>query len=89
MVSSLASFAQLQSDIKATEQEAFKGMLEGQLTSELSMTNYTTLLEQEKSAFYQGEAFSIIVLLLNFAYDGRFASSFSSCFLHGFVPFFD
>ena len=63
MVSSLASFAQLQSDIKTTEQEAFKGMLEGQLTSELSMTNYTTLLEQEKSAFYQGEAFSGSIVL--------------------------
>tara|TARA_B110000977_G_scaffold201058_1_gene293922 strand:- start:2530 stop:3801 length:1272 start_codon:yes stop_codon:yes gene_type:complete len=63
MVSSLASFAQLQSDIKVTEQEAFKGMLEGQLTSELSMTNYTTLLEQEKSAFYQGEAFSGSIVL--------------------------
>ena len=63
MVSSLASFTQLQSDIKITEQEAFKGMLEGQLTSELSMTNYTTLLEQEKSAFYQGEAFSGSIVL--------------------------
>ena len=64
MVSSLASFTQLQSDIKITEQEAFKGMLEGQLTSELSMTNYTTLLEQEKSAFYQGEAFSGSIVLV-------------------------
>ncbi|MFT6723107.1 MAG: gliding motility-associated protein GldM [Flavobacteriaceae bacterium] len=63
MVSSLASFAQMQSDIKTTEQEVLKGMLEGQLTSELSMTNYTTLLEQEKSAFYQGEAFSGSIVL--------------------------
>ncbi|CAI8226418.1 MAG: Uncharacterised protein [SAR116 cluster bacterium] len=57
LVSSLANLSQIQSDVKTTEQEVFKGMLEGQLTSELSMTNYTTLLEQEKSAFYQGEEF--------------------------------
>ncbi len=63
LVSSLASLTQIQSDIKITEQEVFKGMLEGQLTSEVSMSNYTTLLEQEKSAFYQGEAFSGSIVL--------------------------
>jgi len=38
-------------------------MLAGQLNSEVSMTNYTTLLEQEKSAFYSGEKFSGAVVL--------------------------
>jgi gliding motility-associated protein GldM len=38
-------------------------MLQGQLTTEVSMTNYTTLLEQEKSAFYTGEKFSGAIVL--------------------------
>ena len=40
-----------------------KTLLEGQLTSEISMSNYTTLLEQEKSAFYSGETFSGNIVL--------------------------
>lgn len=63
VVASLANITQLQADVKATEQDALKAMLEGQLTSEVSMTNYTTLLEQEKSAFYAGEKFSGSVVL--------------------------
>ncbi|MBT8235032.1 MAG: gliding motility protein GldM [Bacteroidia bacterium] len=63
LVASLTKLTQLQADVKATEQDALKSMLEGQLTSEISMTNYTTLLEQEKSAFYAGEPFSGAVVL--------------------------
>ncbi len=63
VVASLTKITQLQADVKATEQDALKAMLEGQLTSEVSMTNYTTLLEQEKSAFYAGEPFSGSVVL--------------------------
>ncbi len=63
LVASLANITQLQADVKATEQDALKTMLEGQLTSEVSMTNYTTLLEQEKSAFYAGEKFAGSVVL--------------------------
>ncbi|MEA1785503.1 gliding motility protein GldM [Arenibacter sp. GZD96] len=63
VVASLTKITQLQADIKATEQEALKAMLEGQLTSEIAMTNYTTLLEQEKSAYYQGEKFTGSIVL--------------------------
>ena len=63
VVASLTKITQIQADVKATEQDALKSMLEGQLTSEVSMTNYTTLLEQEKSAFYAGEKFSGAVVL--------------------------
>ena len=63
VVASLTKITQLQADVKATEQDALKAMLEGQLTSEVSMTNYTTLLEQEKSAFYAGEQFQGAVVL--------------------------
>jgi len=63
LVASLANLSKLQADIKATEEDALKAMLQGQLTSEVSMTNYTTLLEQEKSAFYTGEKFSGAIVL--------------------------
>jgi gliding motility-associated protein GldM len=63
LVASLTKITQLQADIKATEDEALSAMLQGQLSSEVSMTNYTTLLEQEKSAFYAGEKFSGSIVL--------------------------
>ncbi|MEM9000141.1 MAG: gliding motility protein GldM [Bacteroidota bacterium] len=63
LIASLTKITQLQSKIRATEQDALKTMLEGQLTSEISMTNYTTLLEQEKSAFYAGEKFEGSIVL--------------------------
>ncbi len=62
-VASLTKLTAMQADIKATEEDALKSMLSGQLTSEVSMTNYTTLLEQEKSAFYSGEKFSGAIVL--------------------------
>ena len=63
LVASLTKITSLQADVKAVEEAALKSMLQGQLTSEVSMTNYTTLLEQEKSAFYSGEKFSGAVVL--------------------------
>lgn len=62
-VASLTNLTSIQSDIKTTEQEVLQAMLQGQLSSEVSMTNYTTLLEQEKSAFYQGEKFAGSIVL--------------------------
>src|SRR5690554_782269 len=63
LIASLTKITALQADIKATEEDALKAMLQGQLSSEVSMTNYTTLLEQEKSAFYAGEKFSGNIVL--------------------------
>lgn len=63
LVASLTKLTALQADIKATEEDALKSMLQGQLSSEVAMTNYTTLLEQEKSAFYSGEKFSGAIVL--------------------------
>ncbi len=63
LVASMTKVTSLQADVKATEEAALKAMLQGQLSSEVSMTNYTTLLEQEKSAFYAGEKFSGAVVL--------------------------
>jgi gliding motility-associated protein GldM len=63
LVASLTKLTAIQADIKATEEDALKSMLAGQLNSEVSMTNYTTLLQQEKSAFYAGEKFSGSIVL--------------------------
>ncbi len=63
LIASYTKLTSLQADVKSTEEDALKAMLQGQLSSEVSMTNYTTLLEQEKSAFYSGEKFSGSIVL--------------------------
>ncbi|MGB5821707.1 MAG: gliding motility protein GldM [Saonia sp.] len=63
LVASLTKITQLQADIKATEQDALKGMLEGELTEAVSLTNFSTLLEQSKSAFYAGDKFDGSIVL--------------------------
>ena len=63
LIASLTNVTQIQADVMASAQDALKALLEGQLTSEISYTNYTTLLEQEKSAFYAGETFSGNIVL--------------------------
>lgn len=62
-VASLAKFSMMQSDIRSVEQESYGMMLEGNLKSQISMTNYTTLLEQGKGAYYQGEIFDGSIVL--------------------------
>lgn len=63
MVASLTNITQIQSDVMNSTQNILKAMLEGQLTEEVSYSNYTTLLELEKSAFYQGENFQGNIVL--------------------------
>ncbi|RNL82963.1 gliding motility protein GldM [Sinomicrobium pectinilyticum] len=63
LVASLTKITQIQSDIKNTESDIFGAMLGEELSSEVSMTNYTTLLEQPKSAYYQGETFDGSIVL--------------------------
>lgn len=63
LIASLTNVTQIQADVMASAQDALKALLEGQLTSEISYTNYTTLLEQEKSAYYAGETFSGNIVL--------------------------
>src|SRR5690606_2451361 len=43
--------------------DVLKAMLQGQMQSDLSFSNYTTLLEQPKSAYYQGETFDGAIVL--------------------------
>ena len=63
LVASLTKMTQLQSDIKTTESEVLSTMLQGTLSSEVSMTNYTTLMETSKSAYFNGEKFDGQIVL--------------------------
>jgi gliding motility-associated protein GldM len=63
LVASLTKMTQLQSDIKTTESESLSAMLAGALSKEISMTNYTTLMETSKSAYFNGETFDGEIVL--------------------------
>lgn len=63
LIASLTKMTQTQADVKSTETDILSAMLSGQLQSEVSMTNYTTLLETPKSAYYQGEKFDGAIVL--------------------------
>lgn len=63
LVASLTKMTQLQADVKTTESEVLSTMLQGTLSSEVSMTKYTTLLETSKSAYFNGEKFDGEIVL--------------------------
>lgn len=63
LIASLTKITSLQSDIKASEEAALKSMLQGELTSQVSLTNFETQLFSEKSAFYSGEKFNGSIVL--------------------------
>nr|WP_314560019.1 gliding motility protein GldM [uncultured Capnocytophaga sp.] len=62
-IATLAKFSMMQSDILSIQQDFFSEALAGSLKSQVSMTNYTTLLEQGKGAYYQGEKFDGSIVL--------------------------
>lgn len=57
LIASIAKITSLQADVKATEESALKSMLEGELTSQVSLKNFATSLQASKSAFYSGEKY--------------------------------
>ena len=63
LVASLTKMTQLQSDIKTTESQVLSNMLAGTLSSEVSMTNYTTILTAKKSAYFNGETYDGEIVL--------------------------
>ncbi len=63
LVASLTKMTQLQADVKTTESESLSAMLAGALSKEISMTNYTTLMETSKSAYFNGEKFDGEIVL--------------------------
>ena len=62
-IASLAKFSMMQSDILSVQQEFVSKALKDQFEIQASMTNYTTLLEQGKGAYYQGEKFDGSIVL--------------------------
>ena len=57
LIASLTKLTALQSDIKATEEDALKAMLEGNLSNQVSLKNFATSLAASKSAFYNGDKY--------------------------------
>ncbi|MEZ4874195.1 MAG: gliding motility protein GldM [Flavobacteriaceae bacterium] len=57
LIASKTKITSLQNDIQVVKNELLSKMLSGQQATALSFTQYNTLLEQSKSAFYAGEAF--------------------------------
>lgn len=62
-IAALTRISQLQADVRQTEQDFYKEMLAGQMAGEVSMSNYTTLLEQPKGAYYQNQTFDGALVL--------------------------
>lgn len=63
LISTVTNFTAMQTDIKTTQSEIFGTLLGGQLESDVSMSNYKTILIPEKSAFFQGENFKGKIVL--------------------------
>jgi gliding motility-associated protein GldM len=57
LIASKTRMSQIQADVKTTQSEILAKMLGSQQEAALSFTQYNTLLEQTKSAFYAGESF--------------------------------
>ena len=51
MVASMTKLTQLQADVKKTESEVLSAMLQGQLTSEVSLSNYEAIVVADKNSF--------------------------------------
>jgi len=63
LVASMTKLTQLQSDIKTTKSELLSKMLAGKQAAALSFSNYSTLMETSKSAYYSGEKFDGAIVL--------------------------
>lgn len=63
LISTLTNLTSMKTDIKMTNSEIYEMVLGGQLESDVSMSNYKTILIPEKSAFFQGENFKGKIVL--------------------------
>lgn len=63
LITTITNLTQMQADIKATEQEMLSAMVQGQLESDVSMRNYTTILVPETPATLQGNNFKGKIVL--------------------------
>ena len=63
MIASKTKLTQIQANIKTIENEILSTMLRGEQAAALKMSNYSTLLEVPKSAYYSGEKFDGSIVL--------------------------
>jgi gliding motility-associated protein GldM len=63
LISTITNLTSMQTDIRTTQTDIFGNLLGGQLESDVSMSNYKTILIPEKSAFFQGENFKGKIVL--------------------------
>ena len=63
MIASKTKLTQIQANIKTIENEILSTMLRGEQAASLKMSNYSTLLEVPKSAYYSGEKFDGSIVL--------------------------
>jgi gliding motility-associated protein GldM len=63
LITTVTNLSQIQADIKTTEAEMLSAMVQGQLESDVSMSNYTTILIPDNSATLQGTNFKGKVVL--------------------------
>ena len=66
LVASMTKLTQMQSDVKSTTNQILSSMLEGQLKTDVSMTNYQAIVVPDKTAFFNGENFTGKVVLGRF-----------------------
>lgn len=63
MVASLTKLTQLQNDVKTINSQILTAMLEGELQSQVSLSNYEAVVLADKTAFFNGENFTGTVYL--------------------------
>lgn len=63
LIASIAKLTLLQSEIKNIETQVLSGLISNEQAKALSVTKLTTLMEQPKSAYYNGEKFDGSIVL--------------------------
>lgn len=69
LAASITRFTQMQNDVRTAESEVYSSLLQGQLSKDVSLSNYQAIVIPEKTAFFSGENFKGKVVL------GRFDNS--------------
>ncbi len=63
LIASKTKLTQIQANIKTIQNEILSTMLQGEQAESLALSNYSTLLESSKSAYYAGEVFDGAIVL--------------------------
>ncbi|MEE3226282.1 MAG: gliding motility protein GldM, partial [Bacteroidota bacterium] len=57
LAASITRFTQMQNDVRTAESEVYSSLLQGQLSKDVSFTNYQAIVVPDKSAFFSSENF--------------------------------